>query len=270
MSPTQLHHYFTRANAVASATPNRELLSVLQRSHAFTFPFENLFPLLNIPVLLDTDTLYNKMVVERRGGYCYEQNMLFLNVLRSLHFNVRGITGRVMERGKGFMRRTHMLLLVEINGITYVSDVGFGGDAPCIPLTLETNKVQTTPSGDYRLIADKKYGYILQEYFYKKWRTLYCFDLSEQDISDFEVGNWYTSTHPDSHFKKDLTASIKRNYNRYSLFNRTFSTYHTDGTHEKKVLKTVSEIREILSDVFTINLEGLPGLDNKLKEIIKT
>lgn len=268
MNSIQLQHYFNRIKIEFPAEINLQTLALIQEQHARSIPFENLNPLLDLPVLLDIDTLYNKMLIEKRGGYCYEQNVLFLAVLKALGYKARGLMGRVNEKQKGFLRRTHMLVLIEIDERFYISDVGFGSDAACVPLLLEADIEQKTPAGNYRFLTDEKCGYILQDDFNGKWRSLYCFDLVEQQHEDFEVGNWYTSTHPSVHFRTDLLVSIKADDRRYTLVNNILYTYIPGSETEKRVLISLNEMRNILTDVFGINLIGLPGLDIKLKELL--
>lgn len=269
MTQEQLQQYFARIDCSVISEPTLENLTILQSNHALTIPFENLNPLLDIPVLLDPETLFRKLVIDKRGGYCYEQNILFLEVLRALKFDARGITGRVMVSGRKHPRRTHMLLLITMEENRYISDVGFGSSAACTPLRLQTDISQHTPSGDYKLLSDNNEGFILQTKFNDDWRPLYHFDLQEQFKEDFEVGNWYTSTHPEANFKNDLMFSLKGEKCRYTLNNNVFSTYFFDGSKEKRTFNQPEEIRTLLETTFKIRLNNLPGLDLKLRSLIK-
>lgn len=269
MTQEQLQKYFDRIDCPGISAPTLSFLSTLQRRHSLTIPFENLNPLLNIPVLLDFETLFHKLIIDKRGGYCYEQNIFFLEILKTLGFTARGLTGRVMTEGRIHPRRTHMLILAEIAGEAYISDVGFGSSSSCTPLLLKTDIVQNTLSGDYRLIAQGNDGFILQTFFNDNWRSLYFFDLDQQFQEDFEVGNWYTSTNSAANFKHNLMMSLKGENCRFTLDNNVFSTYHPDGSKEKQVLKTTDEIRRIMSQTFQIHLNNLPGLDIKLREFIE-
>lgn len=269
MTQEQLQQYFARIDCPVVSEPTLATLAILQRNHALTIPFENLNPLLDIPVLLDYDTLFHKLVIDKRGGYCYEQNILFLEVLKTLGFDARGITGRVMVSGRKHPRRTHMLLLITIEENHYISDVGFGSSAACSPLLLQTDVSQHTPSGDYQLLSDNSNGFILQTKFNGEWRSLYHFDLQEQFHEDFEVGNWYTSTHPEANFKNDLMFSLKGDKCRHTLHNNIFSTYFLDGSKEKRTFNHPEEIRTLLEKTFKIKLNNLPGLNLKLKSLIE-
>lgn len=270
MTKDQLSRYFKRINCEFITNPTLESLKKIQKQHAFTFPFENLNPLLDIPVLLDIDTLFNKMVLDNRGGYCYEQNILFLEILKTLGYNARGITGRVFTKTGEIRRRTHMLNLIEIDSVKYLSDVGFGSSAPYIPLELKTDKIQSTPSGEYRIVSFKNGdGYVLQSLFNSNWRSLYFFDLQKQFHEDFEVGNHYTSTYRFANFKNNLMLSISEENCRHTLDNNVFTTYYADGANHKETINSAEKIRELLIGVFKMKLHNLPGLDLKLKELIE-
>ncbi len=257
MTTNQLEKYFERIEYSGNhLKADLDLLTELQLLHSQTFPFENLNSFLNLPVKLDSDSLFQKFVINQRGGYCYEQNILFMNVLRTLNFNVRGLTGRVFNNEKMIERRTHMLLLIDINGMSYISDVGFGSLASCMPLRLEIDVEQKTNHELYRLKSSDE-GFILQIKLKDAWRSLYLFDLQTQYHEDFEVGNWYTSTHPSSNFRHKLMASLKNEDRSFSLDNHVFTTYYLDGRKEKAILKSSSEIEKTLEDVFGINMNNL-------------
>lgn len=257
MTDEQLIKYFRRIGYVANDTePNINTLTALQQKHSETIPFENINPLLNIPVLLDEESLFNKIVSNSRGGYCYEQNIFFMNILKALHFNVRGLTGRVFNGGEMIKRRTHMLLLINVDGIDYVSDVGFGSLVPCSPLKLKVDVEQKTDRGTYRLHGVED-GFVLQIKLGDEWRSLYLFDLQKQYAEDFEVGNWYTSTHPSSNFRHQLMVSLKNRDRSYSLDNYMFSTYYLDGRKVKVELESKKEVVHLLEDTFGINMSNL-------------
>lgn len=269
MTIDRLKQYYKRIEWTPDDNvPTLSNLRKLQRHHTFTFPFENLNALLDIPILLDTDSLFYKMVVDQRGGYCYEQNILFLEVLKAMNYKARGLTGRVLLSGDKHPRRTHMLILLEIDNEFYISDVGFGSAAPCVPLALQTDLVQKTPYSDFKIKA-KNESFVLHSNYKNSWKPLYMFDLEEQYQEDFVVGNWFTSTNHIAHFKDELTFSYKTKDCRYTLDNNLFSIYCLDGSSTKELLQTPESIREVIKKFFKIKLNNLPGLDKKLKELIE-
>jgi N-hydroxyarylamine O-acetyltransferase len=156
MSETRLSnlaHYLQLLGFDAPPAPTLETLRQLQLRHTSVFAFENLATLAGEPVLIDLPSIERKLLQEQRGGYCYELNHLFFALLQALGFDVRGITGRVvMGQPEGaWTTRTHRLSLVHLDGVRYISDVGFGGMVPTAPLLLDSTGEQPTPHEPYRI-----------------------------------------------------------------------------------------------------------------------
>ena len=211
MSEPRLTHlalYLQRLGLDAPPAPTLETLRQLQLRHTGAFPFENLTTLSGEPVLIDLPSIEQKVLYDGRGGYCYELNNLFLALLQELGFDVRGITGRVvMGQPEGaWTARTHRLSLVTLNGVRYITDVGFGGMVPTAPLLLDTEAEQLTPHEPYRIERHED-GYTLRANVGGELRAMYIFDLQRQENIDYAVGNWYVSTHPESSFAKQLMVA---------------------------------------------------------------
>lgn len=259
-SKIDLDHYFQRIGFEDAPEADPNTLQKLHKLHTQSIPFENLDPLLGLPVKLDVESLQQKLVHNQRGGYCFENNLLFLHVLKTLGYEVRGITGRVVwnKPADAITSRTHMLNLVELDGMKYLCDVGFGGQTPTGPLLVEPNKVQRTPHEDCRII-EKNGGYLNQSFIKNEWKNLYKFDLQRQYFVDYKLGNWYTSTHPDSHFTTDLTVARAGKNGRYVLHNNRFAIHHLNDISEKHDIKNIDELRRILDEFFNLSL---PNVDN--------
>src|SRR5687767_10168065 len=118
--------YLERIGYAGTPHPDRTTLAPLQLAHATHIPFENLDILLQRPVRLDIESLQAKLVEERRGGYCFEHNLLFAAALEAAGFSVTPLAGRVRYRTRRTLPRTHMLLLVSVGGADWIADVGFG------------------------------------------------------------------------------------------------------------------------------------------------
>src|SRR6187399_2797197 len=148
--------YFQRIGYRGRYHPDLALLSALTLAHARSIPFENLDVLLGRPIALEPDALFEKLVVQRRGGYCFEQNGLFLEVLRELGFQVTPISARVrLQRPRDFIPpRTHMFLRVELDGASWLADVGVGGLSPTCALRLDTAEEQATPHEPRRIVRE--------------------------------------------------------------------------------------------------------------------
>ena len=115
--------YLERIGYAGDLNPSRSVLEALHLAHATHIPFENLDILLGRPIRLDLASLQAKLVKDRRGGYCFEQNLLFSAVLRQLGFSVTSLAARVRYRTTTLLPRTHMLLLVDLAGERWLADV---------------------------------------------------------------------------------------------------------------------------------------------------
>jgi len=263
-----LDAYFRRIGYEGDRSPSLETLRALHVRHPEAIPFENLDPLLRRPVLLDPASLERKLVREGRGGYCFEQNLLFGEVLKALGFTVSGLAARVLWSAPegAITPRTHMLLLVEIDGAPYVADVGFGGQVLTGPLRFNPDVEQATPHEPFRL-AGENGRFVMQSKIRDAWVPLYRFDLQEQNRIDYEVANWYVSTHPASIFVNGLLAARTTPDRRYALRNNQMAVHHLHGGTDKRSLATAAEIREALQNEFRLTLPDAPGLDEALTRL---
>ncbi len=265
-----LDAYFQRIGYTGERTPTLATLQAIHLRHATAIPFENLTPLLHQPVRLDLASLQHKLVQSGRGGYCFEQNLLLLAVLRVLGFQMTGLAARVRWNVPDDVvtARGHMLLRVELDRQTYLADVGFGGLTLTAPLALLPNYVQSTPHEPFRIITDGD-GYLMQAQLGQEWRSLYRFDLQQQFLPDYEVSSWYLSNHPHSHFATGLMVARPDTDRRYALRNNQLTIHHLHGDTERRTLTTAAEIRAVLEDAFRITLPRTSELDPALQRLIE-
>src|SRR5215210_35525 len=176
-----LDAYFARVSHVGGAAPVLANLRALHALHAAAIPFENLSPLMGEPVKLDLASLQDKLVTRRRGGWCFEHNLLFSHVLRAMGYPVRTLAARVRWNVPANVTtpRSHCLLLLEIEGRRYISDVGFGGLSLTAPLELAPGVEQETPHEPHRVVEEGE-GFGLEARVGGEWQRLYNFDLHEQ------------------------------------------------------------------------------------------
>jgi len=263
-----LDRYLQRIGYSGQRLPSYDTLRAIHFDHALSIPFENLNPLLGWPVQLDRMSLERKLVHEGRGGYCYEQNLLFRHALEAMGFLVTGLAARVMWNVPDgvVLPRTHMLLRVEVDNQSYIADVGFGGLTLTAPLRLEAEVEQSTPHEQFRLIRDGT-ELVLQANLGGTWKSLYRFTLDPQLHADYEMANWYVSRHPQSRFVNGLLAARAASDRRHALNNNEYSVHHLGGGTDRRVLAAASEIREILEGPFGINLPSAPELNTVLTRI---
>lgn len=257
----QLDTYLQRLGYAAAPAPTLDTLRELQQRHTAAFAFETLSTLLRAPVPVDLPSLQRKVLLDGRGGYCYELNRLFLALLQDLGYDARGLTGRVVMGGPegALPARTHMMVLVTIEGVRYLADVGFGGLVPTAPLRLDSEEVQATAHEDYRL-SRRDGDYLLHAEVGGEWRGLYVFDLTPPAEIDYVVGNWYVSTHPDSPFLGQLFAARTGPGIRKTLNAGSFAIHRSGEPSERHELPDADAVIAVLRDELGIRVPDDPAV----------
>ncbi len=254
MAAIDLDAYLTRIGYTGPRTPTLDTLREVHRCHVCTIPFENLDVLLGRRIAIDAASVVRKLVHDRRGGYCFEQNLLLGLALRALGFKITTIGGRIRwqlpaETPSGM---THMILLVEAEGRAHIADAGIGSMSLSAPLALDTEATQPTPHEPRRLLRHGN-GWMQQVLLTSGWSDVVRFTTEELHPIDYEIANWFTSTHPQSRFTQNLAIAIAGVGCRHTLFNREFTTRHADGRVESRTLATPDELLAVLAQPF-----GLP------------
>jgi arylamine N-acetyltransferase len=253
-----LKGYFDRIGYRGEAEPNLDVLQGLVTAHTQTIPFENLDPVMGVPVDdLSPEALVDKLVHRRRGGYCYEQNGLLGYALAEVGFRVRRLGGRVIwmrPPDAPLPAQTHTALAVTFPGSqgSYLVDVGFGGQTPTSPLRLETGNVQQTTHEPYRL-EDRGDGLLLRALIRGEWVPLYEFLPRALPEIDLKVGSWFASTHPSSHFVTGLMVARVTSDARLNLSGRDLTIHRADAS-EKVRLDDAAAVGKALRDRFGINV----------------
>ena len=209
-------------------------LTALHRRQVRTIAFENFDILLGRPIDLAPDALWTKMIEGQRGGYCFELNGLLLMALHAFGFVARPLLARVHVSGRS-EPRAHQVNLVTIDGEDWLADVGFGRRNPRAPIRFELDLPQDQEGDIFRLIDGGDYNYLLQSNHEGDWQNLYSFGLEHVLPVDIEMANYFTSTHPNSHFVNTGTAAVQHDGGRTALLN--FSLRQIEGARE-----TVTEL----------------------------
>jgi N-hydroxyarylamine O-acetyltransferase len=254
-SEFRLDKYLERIGFDGVVRPDYATLEVLHTAHADAIPFEGLDSFLRRPVKLDLESVQAKLIGSRRGGYCFEQNILLMTALEATGFKVTGLAGRVRwmsPPGSPLGPRVHMLLKVDLAEGPYLADTGFGACVLDSPLRFETDIEQRTAMGTYRL-SESEGLFSLSAKRPDGWRTMYVFNLERQLQSDFELGNWYTSTSPLVPFTSSLIMERVSSGKRYKLINRRFTIELRDGVAEvERSIGSAAEFGEILDEIFHV------------------
>ncbi|HCU0293257.1 TPA: N-hydroxyarylamine O-acetyltransferase [Citrobacter sedlakii] len=251
-----LNAYFARLNWSGPTDVTLETLRALHLQHNCTIPFENLDVLLPREMQLDEQSLAEKLIGARRGGYCFEQNGVFERVLRELGFTVRSLLGRVvLSNPPSLPPRTHRLLLVEVDGEVWIADVGFGGQTLTAPIRLLADIPQQTPHGEYRLLQEGE-DWILQFRHHTHWQSMYRFDLVPQHQSDYVMGNFWSAHWPQSHFRHHLLMCRHLpDGGKLTLTNFHFTHYEHGHAVEQIHCPDVASLYDLLQDRFGLGVD---------------
>lgn len=268
MSGLDLDAYLARVGYRGPRRADAGTLRALHEAHVAAVPFENLDILLGRTISLELPALERKLVHDRRGGYCFEQNTLFRAVLEGLGFTVTALAARV--RGAGILRpRTHMLLRVELAEGPMLADVGFGGDGPVHALPFQAGPPTWTEGAGHRLRREGKL-WVLQGNDGERrrsvsltrerearsrsdretnWTDLYAFNLEPHYPVDFEMANHFTSTWPRSPFVQSLTAQRSWPGRRLILRNRELAI-REGGALRNEQVRDPDHLLELLDGHF--------------------
>lgn len=257
--------YFVRTGYDGSTSPTEETLRGIVAAHGRSIPFENLDPLMGVPVdSLGPEVLAEKLIGRRRGGYCYEHNGLVGFVLEALGYGVERIAGRVVwMQGDDapLPAMTHNVLAVTVPGEDerFLVDVGFGGQTLSSPIRLVAGRVQQTRHEPYRIV-DTGETLVLEALVRGEWRPLYLFTTEPRPRIDLEVGSWFVSTHPKSTFVVGLSVALVTDDARYNLRGRNFAIHRADGS-EKIRFDTAADVLDALENMFGIDVDDLGDRD---------
>ena len=219
---------------------------------------------------LDVASLQAKLVLGGRGGWCFEQNLLFSQVLAAIGFEVKRLAARVRWNVPADVTtaRSHCLMQVTIDGERHIADVGFGGLTLTGPLRLVPGLEQATPHEPHRFVErDGIHG--LEAKVAGEWATLYTFESGEAQVADYEVSNWYLSNFPRSHFVTTVVAARSVPGVRHALRGNRYSIHPTGGDTQRRFLASVAEFLEVLEGPFGIRVPRSAKLEEKLARLIE-
>lgn len=232
-----------------------ETLRAVHNAHATSIPFENLDVLAGRRISVDAAEVERKLVRDRRGGYCFEHGTLLMDALSQMGFEVIPITARIRWQVPADVVTNlgHMRLLVRLGDRSYVADTGLGATTLPEPLLLEPHIEQPT-SLDIRRLVPVGEELLEQVNFGSGWVDICMFRPVGVPAPDFELGNWYHSTHPQSLFVCNLVVALPGADHRRSLFNHEFVTRWVDGRTEREMIGSERRMRAVLNEHFGLNL----------------
>lgn len=203
-----------------------DTLARLQECHLQTVPYENLDILRRVPISLEIPDLFHKIVVCRRGGYCFELNALFSWLLRRLGFSVTDFFARFWrDEANTPPKRRHHVSQVEAEGKLFLCDVGVGGIIPRRPLQMVDQLVQEQGDECYQLKRDADYGWMLYERKRGTWEKVYSFTEEPQLAKDYMMASYWCENAPDSIFIQDEMVAIHTLGGRKSIAGKEFRIF---------------------------------------------
>ncbi len=259
--------YFERIGFAGSIAPTLETLSQLHAMHPAAIAYENLNPLMGAPIRLDLPNLQQKLVFDKRGGYCFEHNTLFRAILEDLDFEVKVHGARVIwgtPEGEEPPLR-HIVLTVDVSGVTYLCDVGFGGMTAPAPLRLRDGAEQETPLDRYRLTREDG-TWLVEVEIADEWLKLYDFTMAE--LGEERIAELNDIADSSEFFTTELLAARIEKTRRLTLGNTRLNIHTPGQPSESRQLISVAELRETLSSTMGIALPVDERLDAALQKIV--
>jgi N-hydroxyarylamine O-acetyltransferase len=255
--------YLRRINYNGIVYRDLETLRELQHNHVFAIPFETLDIHNQIPIFLQINFLYQKVISDRRGGYCYELNVLFHHLLNHCGFKVTMIAGRLHHGNNKYGRDfEHMALMVELNGRKWLVDVGYG-DFSLAPLAIAPGEIQSDGRNYYQIIDPvtvdgRQYlGVAKWNAGKQDFKMDYIFTLTPRVIEDFDAMNEFHQTSPESHFARGLICTLPTTEGRISLIkNKMIRT--ENGKRQIKIVQDEDHRDKLLEKYFHMDMVYLP------------
>ncbi|QUW22421.1 arylamine N-acetyltransferase [Sporosarcina sp. Marseille-Q4063] len=243
--------YLKRFHALSFKEVSLQNLGEIQNLHLEHIPFENLDVIRRIPIYLNLKTIYEKIVMKHRGGYCYEVNGLFHALLCELGYDAHLVSATVLRQtGEWAKADTHAAILVNLEE-PYLVDVGFGAACPRLPVPLNGDKkVDVNAAYTITQINDRQFDLVYESD--KEQRTLYRFNNEPKNLLDFHEGCVFNQVSKDSSFTHHDVITKATPTGRVTLTDQTLTIIENDL--REKVNLSESEKQQTLRDIFNIQL----------------
>ncbi len=258
--------YLRRIAYSGPRAPTLDTLRALHYAHLLAVPFENLDIHRGVPIVLDMERLFDKIVCRRRGGFCYELNGLFAALLRELGFSLTLLSARVPKAencvGPEF---DHLCLRIDLD-TPWLADVGFGESfVEPLPLLVNAEQYQRnvfycldTHEDRWRVLRyapeTSNHGVPVDTDSPFEWRMLYDFTLLPRQFADFEPMCRHHQTSPESHFTRNRVCSILTPFGRITLTDKRLVI--TEGNVRREhPLVTAAEYDSALQQYFGLEMQ---------------
>lgn len=255
MNDQEITQYLSRIH-LSEYKINLESLTQLQKHHLEYIPFENLDIVVGRAIDLEHNHLFSKVILQKRGGYCFELNTLYAKLLTAIGFSAKPVLGRVwLSNPNRTPPRNHLAYLVELQGKTYLTDVGFAGLTSKIPLDINESTPVNDNDGLMRVLKIADNEFMIQRHNEKEWTNLYSIENIEISEEDINISNYYMSTHPNSHLIHHKCVGRNTDQGRIGLFNNKLSVRKGIKAAGKKRIRFGDDWIETIKNEFSLNLD---------------
>jgi N-hydroxyarylamine O-acetyltransferase len=255
MKLAEAEKYLYRIGIDHLPQPGYQTLQMLQKKHLLSVPFENLDIHLHTPIIPDTGKFYEKLVHRRRGGFCYELNGLFNELLKTLGFDTRMVSARAFQPPDKYGAEfDHLAIIVLLNEKEYIVDVGFGEFA-FGPLLIHPGAAQTDERGIFVIEKfDAAYSVVRKQQNDGLWKNEYIFSDTARTLLDFSGMCHYHQQSPESHFTKKMLCSLPVENGRITLTNGVLKITHSNHVREIPIPDSIA-FEKALKEYFGIDLQ---------------
>ncbi|CTQ53585.1 N-hydroxyarylamine O-acetyltransferase [Roseibium album] len=241
----------------------------LQSAQIAAIPFENVYPFLGRVPGVEPDDVWEKLVLQNCGGFCFELNTLFGEALTALGYSIQPVMARVRMGASRGGARTHLAFVVRDEDREWLADTGFGGQAPAEPVSLTSEEPQTIKGQDYRIRIDEAEGeQVLERSTRDGWNPLFGFDRVETKPDDIEAATFLAATWPKEPFANSLKA-YRRTEDGWISFQDARARFTRDGISETRQLATSEAFRNFMQDDMGLGYsdEDLKAVWSRLQQI---
>lgn len=230
-----------------------DFIKMIQYHSVTSIPYENIDIVSGLNLSLKPEDIFNKIVVNHRGGYCFELNALISHLYKELGFKVNDYPARYLREETQIPMRRHRVMTAALNDGEYLCDIGVGQKAPRYPLKVEEDIIQSQFGEAYKMEKSSDLGWVVYDWHNESWRSFFSFTCEKQYEVDFNQASYYFETHPDSKFNKDYIVTIKTLDGRKTLNGREFKVFV--GDKPVHIEENISDKRliQVLSKEFKLN-----------------
>ena len=247
-----IQQYLDKMDFIPS-NANLESLNSLIEKHTQLFAFSSINVLLEKNLSLKNTPLFDRVIAQESGGYCFEHNKIFNLVLKELGFEVKMSMARVVLGAGLENARTHRVSLVTIESQDYLVDVGFGSLGPIGAVLIESDFNTSLGLGSYKVFKHENEFHLRLIKKNQVPITLYAFDTARYTEKDCEQGHFFSHKHPEAIFVNNLVVSKISKNKIIHITNHQFIIETSDGIDNIDLINQ-KHLNSILSDEFGITL----------------